>query len=228
MVERLQNKKKSRKANPGGKIRWINLPRNWLHQAISYMDKGEVLSRIVIELIEFSIVSILINAVMNNLLASTIIGFIIVHTWNWVTNCLFWAIIIFAFPNLKNPGAEKTQKYLNDMKNRLLKSESVSGLAIYGSVSRGAWHERSDIDIRILRKNGFLNLIDSVFVTMRERFIALIYKQPMDLYLADNIEFLKNMRSDEVPLLLIKKDPALNDLYPDNNEQDLEMRHFVR
>lgn len=225
--EKLGKKKPSRKAKPGGNIKWINIVRNWLHQAVSYMDKGEMLSRLVIEFIELCLVSVLVNYVLQDLVISVVVGFVVVHTWNWVTNCLFWAVIIFAFPNLKNPGAEKTREYLNSMRTRLLRSNSVSGLAVYGSVSRRSWHDRSDVDIRILRRKGVFNLLSVTFITMQERFTALMYKQPIDLYFADTADFLKKMRVDEVPILLIKRDDVLDELYPGNDEQELQPQHFV-
>ena len=51
--------------------------------------------------------------------------------WNWITNGLFWAVIIFTFPSLRNPGAEKTVIYLNNMNHLLLKPQSCDNAPIY-------------------------------------------------------------------------------------------------
>lgn len=219
-------KKEARKAKPGGSPKFANIPRNWLHQAVTYMDKGEMISRIVIEFAEIMLVMMIISGLVDNIYLNFIYSGLIVHTWNWVTNGLFWAVIIFTFPSLKNPGAEKSVKYLNNMKSRLLKSKSISGLTLYGSLTRNAWHDRSDIDLRVVRNKGAINLLKAVYITMRERFIGFLYMQPMDMYLADSTEFLKKLRSDEIPVILIKKGDDLEKMYPGNAEQDMGMHHF--
>ncbi len=117
--------------------------------------------------------------------------------------------------------------YLNAMAQRLKRSGSVSGLAVYGSVSRAMWHDRSDIDIRMLRRPGFLNLVASSLLTMQERFIAFLYRQPMDLYLADDTDFLARMRADEEPFLLIKRDDRLDEFYPGNPEREISVEHLT-
>lgn len=219
-------KKAARKAKPGGFPKLINLPRNWLHQALTYMDVGEMYSKIIIEAIEVFLVFILLDDYVDNIYMNVILSFFIVHTWNWVTNGLFWAVIIFTFPQLRNPGADKTVIYLNNMKQRLQGSSSIAGLTLYGSITRNAWHDRSDIDLRIIRNKGFSNLIKSVYITMRERFIAFLYMQPMDLYLADSVDFLGKLRSDEVPVILIKRSDELETIYPGNPEIDIKLAHF--
>lgn|GEM_PF-1203329 len=220
--------KNGRKAKRGEAPKLINIPRNWLHQALRYMDNGERISRLFVEFIEFVVVFFAMNVVAGwNQLVSLSLSLIVVHSWNWVTNGLFWSVMIFSFPTLRNPGAHATVLYLNQMRKRLLDSESISGVAIYGSVSRGAWHDRSDIDIRFLRRPGMKALLVSVWITMRERFIALLFKQPMDLYLADDIDFLKKMRSDERPLFTLCRDERLQLLYPDCSEREVSMRDLV-
>jgi len=224
----MNNKLKSRKATPNGNIKYINFVKNWLHQAFSYMDKGEKCFRVFIVILEITILSL----ISYHLFALPLIylltaNIIIVHTFNWLTNGLFWAITIFAIPGLTNPGEKKTVQYLNEMEARLRKCNSISGLVIFGSVTRGKWHDRSDIDIRILRNSGFVNLIVSNLVTMQERLIAFFSKQPMDLYLADNIIFFNKMRDDEQPIFLIKKGEILKETYPNIYETNLNKLSHV-
>src|SRR6185437_6163282 len=93
---------------------------------------------------------------------------------------------------------------------RVQKSGSVCGVFIFGSISRGVWHRRSDIDMRFVRRPGILNLILAASLTMRERFLALEWWQPLDLYLADDTGFFKKMRRDEVPIALAISDPGIS------------------
>ena len=219
----VSQKKAARKAQPGGRVKWRNVPRNWAHQAISYMDAGEVAFRLVIESIEVLVLGWVLYLLLPslNIIVLGLLSLFVVHTWNWITNGLFWSVIIFTFPGLKNPGTHKTVEYLNKMRDRLGHSRCISGIAIYGSVTRQAWHDRSDIDIRLLRRAGSINLLCAGFETMEERFRALLALQPMDLYLADNIDFLMKMRSDEIPVLLLNRDERLSTLYPGNAERQL-------
>lgn len=224
-LQRALRLKRARKAKPGGRPKLINIPRNWAHQALRYMDSGELLVRIFVESLEFLFVWLLLRGLFadGNLMLTVSMAFFIVHSWNWVTNGLFWSVIIFTFPGLRNPGADITIEYLNSMRERLVDTTCISGIAIYGSVTRGAWHDRSDIDIRLLRRPGINSLLCATWITMQERFRAFIDRQPMDLFLADDIDFLKKMRSDEIPLLLLCRDDRLQSLYPDCMEKTIQL-----
>lgn len=215
---------KKRKASIDGRIHLVNLARNWLHQAITYMDRGELVFRLLIELIEIAVVIVILMLLiqpeeMYSRALMISVSVIIVHTFNWVTNANFHALLLFAFPSCKNMGEAETTRYLNQMARRLGRYYSITGLAVYGSVARGAWHERSDVDIRILRRKGLIYLAFAVLLTMRERWLALIARQPVDLFLADDVSFLKRMRPDERPIFLIKNDARLDTEYPGNRPQ---------
>jgi hypothetical protein len=51
---------------------------------------------------------------------------------------------------------------------------------------------------------------------MRERILSVLARQPLDLFLADEVASLKRMRSDETPIFLLKRDRTLEEAYPDN------------
>ena len=223
----IMGEKKSRKAVIDGRAMFANIPRNWLHQALTYMDSGELVFRVVLELVEFLIVFIVLKQLMlgTNIAIIVLVSMIIVHTWNWVTNSMFWALILFAFPGMRNRGHDETCDYLNRMAERLKKCSAISGFAIFGSVARCKWHNRSDIDIRLIRNKGIVNWIISNIVMLRERMIAFVKIQPMDMYLADDVDYLTNLRNDEEPVFLIKRDSGLEDMYP-NNEQIDFIKHL--
>lgn len=228
-TEKELRRKAARKARPGGRPKWINIPRNWAHQALSYMDAGELIFRAVVQLAETVLAWFVLDALMPQVATyvAVLVAFLIVHTWNWVTNGLFWSVIIFTFPDLRNPGAVKTVDYLNEMRTRLAASRCMSGIAIYGSVTRHKWHDRSDIDVRLLRRKGLGNLVCAAIKTMYERWLALLARQPMDLYMADDIDFLNKMRSDEVPVLLLARDERLRRMYPGNEEKILMVEDLI-
>ncbi|MDG1773428.1 MAG: hypothetical protein P8H32_08355 [Oceanicoccus sp.] len=214
-IKKSEAKKKARKAKPGGLPKLINIPRNWAHQAISYLDRGELYFRIISQVLETALVYYLLAWLLA--LDSWIIfaiAFVIVHTLNWIFNSTFWAIIIFTFPWLRNPGEKATCDFLNDMAVRLRKSESIVGMAMYGSVTRKVWHDRSDLDMRIVRKPGLKYWLPANLIMLRERIIATMAIQPMDMFLADGVKFLGLLRADEPPVFMILRDEALSKAYP--------------
>ncbi len=219
-------RKKKIKSSHDGKFHFTNFLRNWLHQAITYMDKGERTIRLLMESGEVLILwLILVNTTASSSsgqYAILLFAIVLVHTLNWLLNGNFWALYLFAVPSARNPGEVETVRYLNEMATRLSRYDSITGLAIFGSVTRGKWHNCSDIDIRIIRKPGVTNLISASLVSIRERARAFFKRQPLDLFLADDISFLRKMRSDETPVFLIKRDSRLEREYPDNPAIALE------
>ena len=215
----------AKKAIAGEKPRLLNLFCNWVHQAFFYLDRVEQIGRILLEgsatLLLATTFAVVTDRQIFDLLTLAVC-FLIIHTFNWVFNGNLWACILFAFPKLRNPGETVTCQYLNDMAERLKNNPSISGLLIFGSLSRGKWHDRSDIDLRILRKPGFCNALCALSVQMRERLIAFFAKQPLDMYLADNVDFLMNMRKDEPPIFLLMRDARLEKTYPLGREIHLE------
>jgi len=211
----------AKKVTAGGKPRILNLFRNWAHQAFFYLDRAERISRIILEGSATLLLATAFAVVTDHHIWDLLIlavCFLIIHTFNWVFNGNWWACVLFAFPNLRNPGETATCRYLNDMGERLKNNPSISGVLIFGSLSRGKWHDRSDIDLRILRKPGFWNAICALSIQIRERVIALFSMQPLDMYLSDDVDFLMKMRKDEPPIFLLMRDARLEKVYPSGKE----------
>jgi predicted nucleotidyltransferase len=202
------------KAQLNGSIKYFVPIRNWIHQGFFYLDRTEMFYRIVWELILFSICFYLLSEFLNvGEIGSIVLSALVSHTLNWIFNDNFWACMIFTFPNLLNPGQDNTIKYLKNLQTRLDKANYIGGGMIYGSLSRGEWRKKSDLDIRILRKSGVLNGLYGYVFVFKERIIALFNKQPLDIYLADSIKFLKKMRIDEHPVFLKNSDKNLSEFY---------------
>lgn len=217
--------KKKRKAAPGGRAKLLNIPRGWAHQAFFYQDPAQRIGWLALELIVMFVSALLISKIsliplFNIRLWAAALP--IAHTANWVFNGNWWAGMLFTFPRLRNPGEKATCDYLNSMASRLRPWHAISGVMIFGSVSRGQWHDRSDLDMRLLRREGLLNGIIAVGILFREKFIALSVRQPLDIYLADGVDFLSKLRSDEPPVFLKKDDSRLDELYPNRGEVKME------
>lgn len=209
----MSSKHKKDKAVVGGKVKLIVLTRNWAHQGFTYLDKTEMLLRVIWELVPFGISFYLLNEAGLPWWGNVILSFLLAHTLNWMFNDNMWTCIQFTFPNLLNPGNEKTKEYLAGMQIRMQKRDAVGGCMVYGSMSRGVWKNKSDLDIRIFRKSGIINGIKGYWACWMERLIAVWKRQPLDIYLADSIAFLKKMRDDEFPIFLKADDSRLNEAY---------------
>jgi predicted nucleotidyltransferase len=218
-------KKRDRKGMTGRKACLWNLPRGWVHQGFFYLDHTQRLGRVILEIVPTVLLAALVGGIGGIPLSSIWLwggSLLIAHTLNWVFNGNWWAGLLFAFPQLRNRGDRATCAYLNRMADRLRHNRSISGVMIFGSAARGQWHERSDLDLRLLRRRGLANGIAGVLVLVRERWIALWARQPLDVYLADDVAFLRHMRQDEAPIFLKKDDPRLERAYPEGRETRVE------
>lgn len=213
------------KALAGGRARLGNLPRGWAHQGFFYLDRTQRIGWVVFEIVPTVVWAGLIGGIGGIPRSSVWLwcgSLLITHTLNWVLNGNWWAGLLFTFPGLRNRGDRATCEYLNRMAARLKGDRSISGVMIFGSAARGQWHDRSDLDIRLLRHRGLSHAVAGVLVLSRERCIAWWARQPLDIYLADGIPHLRRMRKDESPIFLKKEDPRLNLAYPQGKEIRIE------
>lgn len=217
----INHRVKKRKARAGGKSEPLILVKQWIHQGFTYLDRTERMYRILWEIIPFTGLLYFFFKVMEwSGSASIALSGFIAHTLNWIFNYNFWTCITFAFAAVKNPGNDKTILYLQKLQRRMLRYECITGCMLYGSVSRKKWHDKSDLDMRILRKPGFINGFKAYLVVFCERLIAVFSMQPLDVYLADTVEFLNKMRDDEFPVFLKNKDDRLSVKYGTKTETD--------
>lgn len=212
MAEVPTNPKKI-KAVVGGKTKTIVIVKNWIHQGFTYLDRTEKFYRVIWELIPFGLCVFGLSYISLPLWLIILSSFVISHTLNWAFNDNIWTCIQFTFPWAMNPGNEKTLAYLEDMERRFSKYDCVTGVMVYGSLSRGVWHEKSDLDTRIMRKSGIWNGFKCYILVHLKRLRAFYYKQPLDMYMADSVKFLDLMRDDEFPIFLKAKDSRLVDRY---------------
>lgn len=202
------------KAVAGGNIKWIVTIKQWIHQGFTYLDHTERFYRVVWELVPAALFLWLFKDIANmSWTWSVVLAFVISHTINWIFNYNFWTCIDFTFPSVKNPGNDATIQYLAEVQERMNKSDIVIGCLLYGSMSRHVWHDKSDLDMRIIGKPGLLNGFKIYLLVCRERLIAVKKKHPLDLYMADSVDFLNKMRDDEFPIVLKANDERLTKRY---------------
>lgn len=228
-IEELLAKKRKRKAAKDGSFCWITIVSNYLHQSFFYLDRTERAMRVFWEVVPVGFLCWLLTRVLAPVNAWLLLGVSVgcVHTLNWIFNNNFWNCLNCAFPSFRNRGTQNTLNYLNRARARLSKARSITGIMFLGSLSRFEWHDRSDIDMRILRRPGFWNGIVASLLTSRERVLAVFARQPLDLYLADTPEFLKHHRVDERPIFTLRRDERLSEAdFPGGEVQNLKFETF--
>ena len=75
---------------------------------------------------------------------------------------------------VKNPGIAGVLDYVDLVRRMFTRSDSSNAILIYGSMCRGAFHGRSDLDLRIVRRPGILWGILAVYTGFAVRTIAAV------------------------------------------------------
>ncbi|KAF5055558.1 hypothetical protein DSECCO2_376460 [anaerobic digester metagenome] len=168
---------------------------SWLFQGILYMDLTERYFKVLLDIILFLICFFVLKFYLTSLLA-LLISIMFAHTFNWIFNGQIFVL-------LKNLKLIKTDVnhffiYLDNFKERIENEDSLSISFTIGSLSRDEIKEGSDLDIRVIRKKGFINGIRACCFIMLERTKALLNKFPLDIYVGDSSKFLEKVEKNEL------------------------------
>jgi predicted nucleotidyltransferase len=193
-------------ATPIFKYKIIVIITNWLFQGLLYSDRTEKMFKI---LIDFTLTLILFFIISHqNMLMGIFISFLISHTLNWIFNGQLFALAKNF--DIVHTDPQKIIDYTNDITTRASKEKSINTVAVYGSLVREEIKTTSDLDIRIIRKSGFLNGINACIFGLKERIRALFQRFPLDIYVIDSPKHLLKMRTDEIPEILYDPNNILN------------------
>lgn len=188
---------------------------NWLFQGMRYMNFYEVALKIIVDAFLFFILLYIYKNFFSLSYEFVYFGvFIFAHTLNWVFNGHFYVLMRYISPIKIN--VNEFYEYSEYLKKRVIVSRYISAGAVYGSYCRGALHENSDLDVRVIVNKGFLNGVMGALFCLRERFIAFFKKFPLDIYCFIETESLNKIRKDELPYVLCDKNNLLKDYYEKN------------
>ena len=142
----------------------------------------------------------LFTAVLVFLGVSIVASIVISHTLNWIFN----GHIFVVFKNLKliKTSKEKFDTYIERLKRKVENEPSIVWAGVYGSLVRGEFKETSDLDVRLIRKRGFINGVRVCVFVMKERSWATFNRFPLDIYVGDSFGFLEKMNKEENPLIV--------------------------
>jgi predicted nucleotidyltransferase len=190
-----------------GKFRaYRNLPIGWLTHANHGRDLTERLFHWAMEIFFLLLVSFVLllfkgkSFIDISIFASV---FIIVHTLWWVVNGNFHVYLLDSFKCIQNPGIQSVVNYLLWVTLAFKKNEAVDAVLVYGSFCRSKFHNRSDLDLRVIRSIHSQGTFKLLFLGIFARIVSFYRQIPTDLQIVDSIQFLeKQMRSDELPVVL--------------------------
>lgn len=172
---------------------------SWTFQCTLYMDTTERYFKIILDLIMILPIFLILNYYLN-LLTSILLAIILAHTLNWIFNGQIFVLL----KNLKliKTSEQSFKEYLDGIKIRVENENSIIAAAAYGSISREKLKETSDIDIRIIRKSGFINGFKACVFVLKERFKSFFNKFPLDIYVLDSIDMIGVHIKNEKPVVV--------------------------
>jgi predicted nucleotidyltransferase len=96
------------------------------------------------------------------------------------------------------------------LKNKIDFEPSIQAAAIFGSVAKKKFHNKSDLDIGIIRNQGIINGIRACFFVLLIRIYAVINRLPVDLFLVDHKDHLLKFWKEKEPVVLNDKNKIFN------------------
>lgn len=169
---------------------------NWVLQGMLYMNPVEVAYKLGLDLVLTVLAWMLIAP---ESVAGWIAVWLLAHTVNWVINCQPVALL-FHLDWGKN-DARHFITYIEGLEKRIQGRSYLAAAASFGSLSRGKYSDRSDIDIRVVMQDGILDRLRAANFCFWERLRAALAFFPLDLYAFDLDEMRSKMKSDEVPVV---------------------------
>jgi len=193
------------KSAAGGPIKWllqqtaVGCVIHWIFQGILYADRTERWFKIGLDVVLTLAFWLLFLPRMQSVTA-WIMAFLCAHTINFIFNAQLW--VLLKHYGLVRNSYQDFETYIRDFTVRVNAHDSLQYVAVYGSYVRGEWKPSSDLDVRLVRRAGFLNGLRACWFLMCERTRALFTRFPLDIYVADGFASLERLRLDEAPLVL--------------------------
>lgn len=180
------------------KFKIIVIFTNWMFQGLLYADRTERAFKIILD--TALTIALYFTIPIPNVISRIFLAFLMSHTLNWIFNGQLFALA-------KNFGIvhndpQRIIDYANAIKIRASRERSIDCVAVYGSLSREEIKTTSDLDVRIIRKSGFINGFRACMFGLMERSRALFNRFPLDMFIVDGTDHLLKMRADEAPQIL--------------------------
>ncbi len=176
---------------------------HWVLQGMGYMDRTERLYKLGLDLLLAAVLLGLLSSIGLSWVLATVIAVGLAHTVNLAVNGQTW--VVLKHFRLVQHSRQEFEDYLASLMMRLQSEPSLVYAAVYGSRVRDQWNPASDLDVRLVRRRGWINAMRACTAALRERTRATLQRFPLDIYVLDNQVGLCNLRVDEPPLILLDR-----------------------
>ena len=181
------------------------LSSSWLFQGMLYADRTEVAFKLVLELALF-IALLAVTSLFFPLLFAVALAWPSAHTLMWI----FTGQPMVALKGTAGvrKRASELREYLVHLDGRIRATSSFRFAAFYGSASRGHLNERSDLDVKLVRRRGVRQGLAAMGFLMAERVRSTFHRFPLDIYVLDGFTRLGQMEPEPGLTLLERQETA--------------------
>lgn len=175
----------------------------WVFQGVLYMENAERLFKAFFECTFFAAYFLLWSLTGVTIYTRVVLAFCLSHTTNCIFNGNFF--VLGRYLGFTRSEARTFIEYPRDIRERLVRKKSINAVAFFGSLSRGRFSSSSDLDMRIIPRQGIANGFIACFWAFIERTKALFHRYPLDLYVISTPASLKKINRNEYPIVLFDR-----------------------
>lgn len=172
---------------------------SWIFQGFACAHWAEILFRICLELVLVAGLSF-VFLIWTHLDLAILYAILVGHTVMWLFNGHFWALKISDNRRMVRNTPGRIKKYISSLEQRSRQAKSITACVLSGSLSRGKFHQYSDLDVWFTKKKGFFNGLLAFILGVRERTIAFLNRIPIELYFYES-DFVDKDANEKLILL---------------------------
>lgn len=200
-------------------LSWLQVISNWIMQGIWNADISEKIYKIMFTLIFSLLFFQLFHTGLDwSFYRSLFVGFFIAHTLNWLINCNLFVLFVHRIKWLKTDKPALFNQ-LYTIQNRLENLNDNSWILYsvsHGGICKGTLSQHSDIDVSLIRKPGFKNLVSSIIFYVKEKKYADFRGVPLDIFICDSPEnCIERSKGQKNPIVIFDPNAKVDNYYPE-------------
>jgi len=205
---------------------WLQIFTNWLMQGIFHADRSERNYKIFFTLFfSFLIFGIFYYSTKQIHILYFLYSLLISHSVNFFLNCNLSVLFIHRIKWFKT-NKKDLFKHLLSIQSRLDTTQDKDWILFcvsHGGICNGTLNSHSDIDVSIVRKPGFINLIKAIIFYVKEKKIADLNMVPLDIFICDSPEnTISRSNFQKNPIVLLDHNNIVDKFYKDKLKMSLD------
>jgi hypothetical protein len=172
---------------------------NWIFQGMRYMNRYEVLHRLVLETCLILLLLACARWLSIPGALAVLVAALLGHSIFWLFNGHFFVLMRYLSERHNDP--QRFLSFIEGLHERVKGRDFLLAVVGFGSLSRNTFSPSSDFDVRFLMRRGFLNRVKAFNLCALERARAFAQRFPLDIYVFDRSEISRKIRGDEPPII---------------------------